>query len=71
MTSSKLPWRIVIREVYLQQYETLADAEANLGWFIGDIDNVKWPHSSLGYLPPVEFETQEAVTTGDARTADS
>jgi transposase InsO family protein len=58
-------------EVYLQQYETLAEAEANLDRFIRDVYNVKRLHSSVGYLPPVEFAAQGAVTTGDARTADS
>lgn len=43
-------------EVYLNHYQTLADAEANLGHFIGDVYNAKRLHSSLGYLPPIAFE---------------
>ena len=43
-------------EVYLQQYRTFAEAEANLSRFIGDVYNTKRLHSSLGYLPPAEFE---------------
>jgi transposase InsO family protein len=43
-------------EVYLNDYQTFADAEANLGHFIGDVYNAKRLHSSLGYLPPSEFE---------------
>lgn len=43
-------------EVYLKQYRTFAEAEANIGQFIEDVYNVKRLHSSLGYLPPIEFE---------------
>jgi putative transposase len=42
--------------VYLKDYQTFADAEANLGQFIEDVYNTKRLHSSLGYLPPAEFE---------------
>jgi transposase InsO family protein len=44
-------------EVYLKQYRTFGEAEANIGQFIEDVYNVKRLHSSLGYLPPAEFET--------------
>jgi putative transposase len=44
-------------EVYLNQYETFADAESQIGHFIDDVYNLKRLHSSLGYLPPVEFES--------------
>jgi putative transposase len=43
-------------EVSLKDYRTFADAEANLGPFIEDVYNTKRLHSSLGYLPPAEFE---------------
>ncbi len=43
-------------EVYLKQYRTFGEAEANIGQFIEDVYNVKRLHSSLGYLPPAEFE---------------
>jgi putative transposase len=47
-------------EVYLKDYQTFADAEANLGQFIDDVYNTKRLHSSLGYHPPAEFEAAYA-----------
>jgi len=43
-------------EVYLKQYQTFEEALSNLGQFIENVYNTKGLHSSLGYLPPVEFE---------------
>ena len=47
-------------EVYLGQYRNLEEAQASLGAFLDDVYNVKRLHSSLGYLPPTEFEAQFA-----------
>lgn len=44
-------------EVYLQDYQTLAEAERSVGRFIDDVYNQKRLHSSLGYRPPIEFES--------------
>lgn len=49
-------------EVYLNHYQTFDDAEENLGRFIGDVYNTKRLHSSLGYLPPIEFEDDYVIT---------
>jgi putative transposase len=43
-------------EVYLQQYQSFQEAEDNIREFIEDVYNTKRLHSSLGYLPPSEFE---------------
>jgi transposase InsO family protein len=43
-------------EVYLKQYQTFQETEDNIREFIEDVYNTKRLHSSLGYLPPSEFE---------------
>jgi putative transposase len=43
-------------QVYLTEYANLADARRQIGRFIDDVYNQKRLHSSLGYLPPIEFE---------------
>ena len=47
-------------EVYLKHYQTFEEAEANLRQFIEDVYNEKRLHSSLGNVPPVEFELASA-----------
>lgn len=46
-----------VEEVYLNDYQTLAEAEANIGEFIEKVYNLKRLDSSLGDLSPLEFET--------------
>jgi len=53
-------------EVYLKDYASFAEAQANLATFIEAVYNAKRLHSSLGYLPPNEFEAAyrlQIVTT--------
>ena len=43
-------------EVYLWEYETFKDVAERLPYFIEKVYNLKRLHSSLGYVPPDEFE---------------
>lgn len=45
-------------EIYMGHYETYLDVVENLPHFIEEICNKKRLHSSLGYVPPEEFEEQ-------------
>lgn len=45
-------------EVHLFDYESMAEALERIGYFIEDVYNIKRLHSSLGYLPPAEFESK-------------
>lgn len=51
-------------EVYLKEYNSFADAECNLTTFIEKVYNEKRLHSSLGYLPPAEFEATYTPVAG-------
>ncbi len=48
----------VINEVYLNEYDGFEEALSNIGNFIEIVSRKKRLHSSLGYLPPEEFEAQ-------------
>lgn len=50
-----------MEEVYLKDYRDFEEAQENIGQFIEEVYNQKRLHSSLGYLPPVEFETLHAL----------
>jgi transposase InsO family protein len=52
-------------EVYLQEYRTFAEAEANLSHFMEAVYNQKRLHSSLGYVPPGEFEAAWSLSTDE------
>jgi putative transposase len=56
-------------EVYLNDYQTFAAAEVNLGQFIDDVYNTKRLHSSLGYLPPAEFEAAQGRSMDEVTLA--
>lgn len=45
-------------EVYLWEYSTYEDVQKRIPFFIDAVYNQKRLHSSLGYMPPDEFEAQ-------------
>lgn len=49
-------------EVYLSDYETEVEARTCIGRFIDQVYNQKRLHSSIGYLPPAEFERSLSLT---------
>ncbi len=53
-----------LEEIYLKDYCDFEEAQQNIGRFIEEVYNEKRLHSSLGYLPPVEFEALHALKVG-------
>ena len=45
-----------VEEVYMFEYETYAEVLKRIPYFIEEVYNRKRLHSSLGYMPPEEFE---------------
>ena len=45
-----------VEEVYMFEYETYKDVLERIPYFIEEVYNKKRLHSSLGYIPPEEFE---------------
>ena len=45
-----------VEEVYMGDYETFDDVLESIPYFIEEVYNKKRLHSSLGYMPPEEFE---------------
>lgn len=45
-----------VEEVYVGEYDSFSDALKNIQRFIEVVYNKKRLHSSIGYLPPVEYE---------------
>jgi putative transposase len=56
-------------EVYRNEYRDLAEARASIGEFLEKVYNQKRLHSSLGYVPPAEFEAQLANAERGSRFA--
>ena len=48
-----------VEEVYVNEYASFQDAKENIQKFIEVVYNKKRLHSSLGYLPPAEYEAQQ------------
>ena len=45
-------------EVHLNDYEDITEARERIGHFIIQVYHHKRPHSTLGYLTPMEFQQQ-------------
>ena len=45
-----------VEEVYLRDYQTFEEAQGSISDFIEKVYNAKRLHSSIGYMPPLEFE---------------
>lgn len=48
-----------VEEVYMFEYETFSDVIDRITYFIEEVYNRKRLHSSLGYMPPEEFDNMK------------
>ena len=55
-TRRKFTKEFKIEIVYMSEYITFEDALNSIPYFIEEVYNKKRLHSSLGYMPPEEFE---------------
>jgi transposase InsO family protein len=53
-------------EVWMNEYETFEMAYLNIENFIEEVYNKKRLHSSIGYVPPIEFE--KSIIMGQRET---
>ena len=45
-------------QIYLSEYDNLADAKRQIGHFLEAVYNQRRLYSSLGYVPPTGYKTQ-------------
>jgi putative transposase len=50
-------------EVYMCEYETIAEARSRIGHFLEEVYNRNRLHSALGYVPQAEYEQLLCQTT--------
>jgi len=50
-------------EVYLSDYDTLAEGRRSIKYFLESVYQQKRLHSAIGYAPPAEFE--QSLLTGN------
>jgi transposase InsO family protein len=67
MFATKLKCTLKEEEVDLSDYEDYHDAYRQIGQFLQDVYMHKRVHSRLGYLTPVEFESQWLLASASAK----